>query len=564
MKIALLGNYTLDYFKKAFLRQLSRYNIEIYNGGYNQYNQEILDPKSELYKFQPSLVFIMLQGDKLFSQVYAIEFLNLPQSEKIMILDKISLDIENLVLTLRNQIGATVVMNNFYIPFYSPLDILDTKNQLGLKSSITRINEHLNNLSTKIPQLFIFDYNGFIGHHGFAEVFEHKAYYLTKTYERKCYLDLLAKEYSRYIYSFKGLAKKCIVLDLDNTLWGGVVGEDGIEGIRLDIDGRGRSFWDFQQALRNIHSKGILLAICSKNNYDDAMNVIETHPYMILRKEYFSSTMINWNDKASNIEAIAKELKIGLDSMVFLDDNPFERELVKGMLPDVMVVDLPEDTSQYTKTLNELPCFSKFQLTDEDRTRNKMYRENALRDEQLCNFSNIEDYLKSLEMELTFGYADDFSINRVHQLLNKTNQFNMTTKRYTLEEVKELSLSKEKSVIHISLKDKFGDNGIIGVVILEFTEIECVIDTFLLSCRVLGRRVEEMILDNIVQICKNKGINTILASYIPTQKNVAYKDVYKKNGWQEIGQFGQELLHKLNIRTYINSTAYTIISMPKI
>ncbi|MDR2884684.1 MAG: HAD-IIIC family phosphatase [Deferribacteraceae bacterium] len=490
IKIALLSNYTVDYLRRPLEKELVGIENRIYLSGFNQVSQEILNPQSNLYRFAPNLILLMLQPS--------------------------SLPITDLIRTLCSQTDAIVVVNNFYIPFQRKIH----------KTHRDDPNAALYALSQEIDNLYIFDYNGFIGYHGYSNVFDSKMYYLTKMHESRPYITLLAREYMRYVYGVLGCQKKCLVLDLDNTLWGGVIGEDGIEGIKLDLDGEGRAYYDFQSALLNLYNQGILLTVCSKNNEEDALNAIEKHPHMVLRKEHFACIIANWNDKASNIQTIAQRLNLGLDSFVFVDDNPFERNLVKELLPEVAVIDLPEDAALYTRTLNDQYYFAKLKITQDDLIRNKQYAENAIREWEAAKFTNLDDYLKSLDMELTIEKPNDFTMVRVHQLINKTNQFNMTTRRYTLDEVKAFD-----NILHFSLKDKFGDNGVVGVVILKFNDELCEIDTFLMSCRVLGRRVETAILNHIVSICKKRGVKTLKAEYLPTQKNAAYANIYPDYGF---------------------------------
>jgi FkbH-like protein len=279
-------------------------------------------------------------------------------------------------------------------------------------------------------------------------------------------------------------------LDLDNTLWGGIAGEDGISGIVLDLSGPGRSFYDFQRELLHLYEKGIILAINSKNNPEDAMEIIENHPHMLLRKNFFAGMKINWQDKSENMIEIAKELNIGLDSLVFFDDNPLERELVGGMLPQVKIIHVPKDTGRYAESLKKVVDFEVLHLTADDLKRNEMYLANKKRSEEEKSFSSKEDFLAGLKSKLILKEADEFTIPRIAQLISKTNQFNMTTKRHTQEDIKSMSYSKDYMVFCASVTDKFGDNGIVGVCIVKLSGEEAYIDTFLLSCRVLSRNIE--------------------------------------------------------------------------
>ncbi len=532
--ISLMGNYTIEYIAKNLESKLNAEGIsnKIYVPGFGQFNQEILDSNSRLYKINPNIVFLLLQGEQLFKHVFQMEFLEKEENLKLAELNKIFESITVLLDSLLRSSDSTIIMNNFVIPFYSPLGILDNKVKLGLKEFVYTLNHKLEEYSFNNKKLFIFDYNSLFAYHGFKESFDYKMYYLAKMHEKKNFIEVLCNDYLAYIHSLVGLNKKCLILDLDNTLWGGIVNEDGIEGIKLDIDGAGKCFYDFQNTIYDLYKKGVILAICSKNNYEDAINVIDNHPYMVLRKEHFTSIQINWEEKHRNIRKISEELNIGLDSMVFLDDSLFERDQVRNVLPMVKVPDLPKDTARYNEMLRELNLFVNMNITQEDRARNEMYASNVKRNNEIVKFNNVEDYLKNLDMELIIEKANNFNLPRIHQLVNKTNQFNMTTKRYGLEEIEAMMKKNDFEVYCFSLKDKFGDNGIIGVVILKYATGNCFLDTFLLSCRVLGRKVETAILQFVIERCGYKNVNKLEASFIQTQKNMNLRYTYKDHGFK--------------------------------
>ena len=333
------------------------------------------------------------------------------------------------------------------------------------------------------------------------------------------------------------MSKKCIVLDLDNTLWGGILGEDGLEGIRLGPTPEGRPYLEFQKYLLSLFNRGIILAINSKNNHKDALRVFQEHPNMVLKEHNFASMQINWNDKVSNLKNIAKELNIGLDSLVFIDDEKLNREMVKSILPEVEVVDLPEDPSLYLKTLAEIDDFNILKITEEDKKRGKMYAERRKRQElQNKSSTDITQFLKDLRMIATINMADSFNIPRIAQLTQKTNQFNMTTRRYSEEDIKKFSGNKNFLVMCISIKDKFGDNGITGAAIVEKSHESWRIDTFLLSCRIIGRKAEEILLGHIIGLAKNENVKKIIGEFIPTQKNTPAKSFYKNSKFFNAGK----------------------------
>lgn len=327
--------------------------------------------------------------------------------------------------------------------------------------------------------------------------------------------------------------KKCLVLDLDNTLWGGILGEDGIDGIKIGGDYPGKAFLYFQEALLELSKNGIILTICSKNNEQDVLEVWEKNPFVVLKKAHFAAYRINWQDKASNIKELAEELNIGLDSFVFVDDNPTERELIKQMLPMVAVPNFPTqpyDLPLFFKSLVE-DYFKVYSITDEDRKKTEQYKANALRSESQKQFTDFEAFLKSLDIRLTIEGANEFNLQRIAQMTQKTNQFNLTTKRYTDADIK-VMLAEHWKVYCVSVADRFGDSGITGCILVNGDEI----DSFLLSCRILGKGIETAFLKRILQVLKAEGFMKIKAKYIPTAKNAQVRDFYEDCGFDCVSE----------------------------
>ena len=310
-------------------------------------------------------------------------------------------------------------------------------------------------------------------------------------------------------------------MDLDNTLWGGIIGEDGFNGIKLSQnDPIGKAFIEFQKYLLSLHERGIILAVNSKNNLEDAIQVIKEHPNMVLREKHFSCLKINWNDKVINLQEIAQELNIGLDSILFMDDDQVNRDYVREALPEVLTIELPNDPSLYALKLTELNDFNVIKITGEDKKRGEMYLQQRRRTEFQKTTINFEEYLKKLNIKIHIKKADEFTIPRISQLILKTNQFNLTTKRYQEEDVIRFSQDEKKIVGCALIEDKFGDYGITGVFIVnKDNPEEWVIDTFLLSCRVIGRGIEEGILDYIINTSKKNNVKRLVGNFIPTKKN---------------------------------------------
>jgi FkbH-like protein len=334
-----------------------------------------------------------------------------------------------------------------------------------------------------------------------------------------------------YVKALLGMTKKCLVLDLDQTLWGGIIGEDGLEGIKLGPTSEGSPYWEFQKMLLALYQRGIILAVNSKNNPEDALKVMREHPYMILREEHFAALLINWEDKVSNMKQISEDLNLGLESFVFFDDDPLNREMVVKALPEVYVINVPQDPANFITALQKIDDFNSLQYTDEDIKRGRMYAARRQMEQAKKSSGNISDYLKDLQMKVKIVKANLFSMPRLAQLVQKTNQFNMTTKRYSEEEVMAFAKNEAFIVLSVAVADKFGDQGIVGVVILEKSVESWRIDTFLLSCRVIGRLVEEAILAYILKLMRADHIPKLIGEFIPTKKNIPAQDFYLKQSF---------------------------------
>ncbi|MFL5740263.1 MAG: HAD-IIIC family phosphatase, partial [Flavisolibacter sp.] len=346
------------------------------------------------------------------------------------------------------------------------------------------------------------------------------------------FLALLASSTTTIIAAAQGSFKKCIILDLDNTLWGGIIGDDGIENIQVGNLGLGKAFSNFQLWLKNLKERGIILAVSSKNTEEIAKDVFLNHPEMVLRMEDIAVFAVNWETKVDNIRFIQSVLNIGFDSIVFLDDNPFERSIVRENIPGITVPDLPEDPAEYLACLQSLNLFETTSFTEEDAQRTKQYQEEAGRTILQKSFTSEEEFLESLDMVAEVKPVDQFSLPRVAQLTQRSNQFNLRTVRYTEEEVKQIIVDPSRSVLTISLKDKFGDYGLISCVFLERKEKNLFITNWIMSCRVLKRGVEHLVLNEITSLAREQGLKNVVGEYIPTAKNGIVQDHYKNLGFE--------------------------------
>lgn len=431
-----------------------------------------------------------------------------------------------------------------------------------VEDSVSRYNENIYQLASKHNNIKIINISDFYNRIDISNIFDWRFYYISQMPLNPKLAPLFKQWFSQQIEAIELKRKKCIVLDLDNTLWGGILGEDGAEGIKLGETYPGNAYLDFQKFLLNLGQNGIILTVCSKNNENDVLEVWESNPNMILKKEHFAAYRINWNNKGDNIQEIAKELNIGLESIIFIDDNPAERELVKQMLPMVEVPDFPKHPYLYPEFAKYLVdnYFKIYELTDEDISKTQQYKANAERTQLKEQFSNYEDFLKSLEMVLSIEELSDFNVVRFAQMTQKTNQFNLTTRRYTESDLKSME-ANGYLLYGLRVRDKFGDNGLTGLIIVKRQDRKAYIDSLLLSCRILGKGIETEFINYIFSRLKEKGIEEISASYIKTIKNGQVADFYDKVGFDlENPSLSDNKIYnlKLNSFKYIPSPIYKI------
>lgn len=534
IKIGILSSFTINGLAETIKVKCEqmRVNCHTYVGGYNQYNQEILNSKSELYQFDPDITFLIIDSKDIFKDLYYFFYEKTPDERKKFVETKLE-EIISLVKTFIKKSNNKLVITNLPIIAYSPLGIFETK-EYGISQMVIDFNKGLTSMLKNEPSAYVFDFMAFTSKFGENNIVKPHNVFIGDIKISFDHIPHLAEAFIGYIKPLLGLNRKCIVLDLDNTLWGGIVGEDGFENIKISPEPPGNIYVELQKYLLALQQRGIILAINSKNNLEDAIKVIREHPNMILREEHFASIKINWNNKIQNMKEIAEEINIGLDSMVFLDDDPVNREIMKNALPQVLTVDLPQDPALYVTAIQNMNDFNVLKMTDEDKKRGKMYLEQKRRNELKSEVTNLEEFLDKLEISVTIKKADDSSISRISQLALKTNQFNLTTKRYAEEKIHNFAKDQQIIMGCAQVEDKFGDHGITGVFIIKHTKPkEWYLDTFLLSCRVIGREVEHAMMSFIVSEAKKNGISNILAEFIPTEKNIVIKDFLKQCGFEK-------------------------------
>lgn len=425
-----------------------------------------------------------------------------------------------------------------------------------LAEAIQEYNTAIIGLSSQHDNVKRIDFSTFIVQYAAWELMDWKFYLISQMSMNPRLVGPFKSWFASQMDQIAMKRKKCLVLDLDNTLWGGVLGEDGIDRIQIGGDYPGKAFLYFQEALLELARTGVILTVCSKNNEADVLDAWDKNPFLILRKDHFPVYRINWKDKASNIREIAAELNIGLDSLVFVDDNPAERELIKQTLPMVSVPDFPTQAYELPRFFDRLvrDYFKVYSITAEDRNKTEQYKANALRVQAQSGFSDFGQFLKSLGMRLTLESANDFNLARIAQMTQKTNQFNLTTHRYTDADIKQ-KIKNGARVWCLSVSDKFGDSGITGCAIVENNEI----DTLLLSCRVLGRGIEKAFLFAILNEAYESDEKEIGATYIPTAKNMQVSEFYEQCGFalletspDGVKRYKIEMLEPFEIEPYYN------------
>jgi len=532
-RIAFLSNFTINGLAEVMkvLCNKGGVSIETYVSNYNQYAQEILNKNSKLYEFNSDITFLIIDSEHLLGDFIHFPYRFDTEEREKYIKQKFS-DFENLLMILKEHTSAKIVVNELLLPIYSDRGILENKESFGLKESIKKFNEMLYLISKKDSQLFIFNFNDLVLKKGYEFMCDNKMKYLADMKISPKGIVELGKEYMAYIFPLTSNSKKCLVLDLDDTLWGGVIGEEGIEGISLGPEKQGQAFLDFQKKILGLSERGIILAINSKNNYDDAMEVITKHKHMVLRKEHFACIKANWNDKASNIKEISNELNIGLDSMVFIDNDWGNCQFVQEVFPEVMVIPLPKDPSEYIKIIEDLKVFNIFGLTQEDLKRRGMYTNQRERNELKSQVQDLDSFLKQLQIKVIIKRVSKLEKARAAQMTQKTNQFNLTTKRYLEEDIEKFAKSQNSLIKFIQVEDKFGNHGITGLFIVNKYQDVWEIDSFLLSCRILGKNIEFAFMQNLIDEAKKQGIKKLKGIFIPSKKNIPAKNFLKECGFK--------------------------------
>ena len=526
-RIAVLGSGVLGFWAGLLRPALFGYDIgcEILTGEYDQYQQEILDPSSQLAKFRPEIVVLAVNWHSLGLSGETAE----PADTVRNLIDGMTA----LWRTCQQRYGAAVIQMNFEIPEVDPLGRLSGASPGGRARVIQRLNLELWDVAQQAG-VAVLDVEQLAAATGKRTWSNPGMWIAAKQYPAADAVPLLTRNLAALVRAVCGLTSKCVVLDLDGTLWGGVIGEDGLGGIRLGGDAEGEAYTAFHEYLLGLRRRGIPLAVCSKNNEDDARSVFRQHPETVLKEDDFAVFLANWEPKSDNLRRIAARLNIGIDSLVFLDDNPVERNLVRRELPEVAVPELPDDPARYAEALHATYLFESLSLTDEDRRRADTYRENEQRTELAAGSTNLDEYLASLRMKVDLCPFDQPNLPRIVQLINKTNQFTLTTRRTTASEVNAWMENPACYTQFMRLHDRFGDSGLTGVMTAVREGETFRIVNWLMSCRVLGRRIENLMLASLMRHARRAGAVAVVGEYLPTAKNGQTADLFDRFGFERI------------------------------
>ncbi len=535
-KVAILGDCATQHIAVALKGWgfTAGLRFEVLDTDYNQIDAQTMDPQSEVYTFAPAWCVIANCTDKLYAHYCAFPVGNRAQFAETM---------RDRMVSVWQRLGShcTARILQFNFPAWDDRIFGDfsAKTPDSFAFQLRKLNYLLSESAAAHKNVFLVDLEGLQSRLGENAVRDAKMYCIAKMPFRTDFLPYIAKGITDLILAASGSFKKCVVLDLDNTLWGGVIGDDGLDGIQIGELGLGHAFSAFQMWLKELKNRGIILCVCSKNNDDTAREPFEKHPEMVLRLEDISVFVANWEDKAGNIRHIQQTLNIGMDSIVFLDDNPFEREVVRSLITGITVPELPENPEEYVDYLRSLNLFETASYSEEDKMRTQQYQAEAQRLSLQNTCGSYDDYLQGLEMVAEAKPFDRFHFPRIAQLTQRSNQFNLRTIRYTEQEIASIAEDDRFVTLYFTLKDKFGDHGLISTVIMEKQDTCLFVNTWLMSCRVLKRGMEEFIVNKMLSTAASLGFKTVIGEYLKTPKNAMVANIYEKLGFtpMENGRF---------------------------
>jgi FkbH-like protein len=551
LRMALVGDVSTQHLVPVLRTLFHQRDIDcsLYEGPFDAVELEAYDPQSALYQFAPDVIVILNSVQALRTRF------GQRKADSGTFVAEVSDQIARVWGAMRSNSQATILQSNFVLPYERTFGNFDLK-VASFYSTVLELNTRIASGSRQYGHVLINDVEGVASWLGRRHWFDDRLWDLAKLLCAPENLSYVANNIVDITMAQRGHVVKCVVLDLDNTLWGGVIGDDGLDGIRLTSHGDGEAFYRFQLFLRELHNRGILLCVCSKNDLANALLPFEKHPDMVLKRSDITCFVANWNDKAENLRQIRETLNIGFDSIVFLDDNPFERNLVRELVPGIIVPELPEDPADYVRAISELNLFETTSFSAEDTQRAELYRLEAERREAQAGFASIEEFLVSLKMEMTLARFDPYHLPRIAQLLQRSNQFNLTTQRRSEAECAALMKNDAFLPLYATLSDRLGDHGLISVVIVEQLPGEFAIRDWLMSCRVLKRGVEQTIMNEVFDHARRVGAKYVTGEYRATAKNAMVKEFFAEFGFEKISGDADHTFWRAAVASYQPSSTF--------
>jgi FkbH-like protein len=508
-------------------------DLDVHIGPFNAYAQEILDPQSSLYSFNPDVIVLAVLTSDIAPELWG----NARGSSAVEItIRRVVEHFEHLLGAFKAKSAAHVIVHLLEHPSYPRQGVLDAQIAESNTAAIEQINESIRQLARTLKGVYTLHYDELISRFGRLNWRDAVKWEVARMPIRAVFHRALAEEWLKFLHPLTGRTAKVAVVDLDNTMWGGIIGEDGLAGIKLGEGHPGAAYIAFQHALLDVRDRGVLLGICSKNNLAEILPVFERHPGMLLKLNDFSAVKVNWLDKATNLRSIASELDIGLDAVAFVDDNPVERQQIRTELPEVYVLELPSDPMGYADAVRAFPPFERLTVSQEDKRRSEYYRTQKQVSELKSKAHSKEEFYRSLQQRVRIESINETTLARAAQLTQKTNQFNLTTRRYNEQQLSRLTEEHGWRTYIIRVSDRYADNGFVGLALTQDSGHSCIIDTFLLSCRVIGRGVETALLSHIAQDARYRGIRLLRATFVPTARNQPASSFLADHGFALVEQ----------------------------
>lgn len=520
LRFAVLGTCNLDFCRPYLVVEAARAGLTLRPefGPFGQVEQLIADPDSSLYVGSLDGLLIVMRPEDVSPDAMARPFAA-GRANLALLMTEVRQRIVRSVTQFRQRSNAPILVANFADPSVLPFGPFDANVAFSVTHALAEANAALVADLESVSNAAVFDLAGLVRRIGTANWSDSRLWALARVPVAPAHQPALAAQVVRSLRALRVPPAKCLVLDLDNTLWGGVIGDDGMTGIQLGDDYPGNVFKEFQRRVLALLDRGILLAVVSKNDAPVAEEVFHRHPDMLIKWSDLAAARIDWAPKSQHLRAIARELNIGADALVFFDDNPVERAEVRLNTPEVQVVDVPSDPLKYVSALDRIPWFDQVSLSEEDRRRTALYRDQKARIEGAEQFGNMDEFLSSLSMTAEVGRWSDTTAARIAQLIGKTNQFNLTTRRHTAADLERLATDPQACIGWIRVADRFGDQGLVGVGIIRVEGDTARLDTLLMSCRVMNRRVEHALLAFLAEQARRLGCRRLLGEYLPTAKN---------------------------------------------